>query len=111
MKVFIIGALEKLSSSDIGAFDQAEKELREAGYSVFNPARMDPKFDEEWRKNEICSVYIHILLMCDAVFELAVSRPDDMAILEVACAKQSGKKFVHKNRDGTFFLRGGKKNA
>ena len=50
MKVFISGPMKGYPNFNKEAFDQAEKELIQQGYTVFNPAWMD--FSGEWTKQD-----------------------------------------------------------
>ena len=50
MKVFISGPMKGYPNFNKEAFDQAEKDLVQQGYTVFNPAWMD--FSGEWSKQD-----------------------------------------------------------
>lgn len=50
------------------AFDKAEEYLTQAGYSVFNPARMH--FDDAWTHEEIMRIDLAALAQCDYILML-----------------------------------------
>lgn len=68
MKVFISGPMKGYPNFNKEAFDQAEKELIQQGYTVFNPAWMD--FSGEWTKQDKRAIDAAIMSRCDAVYQL-----------------------------------------
>ena len=68
-KVFISGPMSGIKDFNKPAFDQAEKELTEAGYSVFNPARMQLDTDV-WTHENIMSIDLAALDKCDYIYML-----------------------------------------
>ena len=67
-KVFISGPMTGVKDLNKPAFDQAEQWLTQAGYSVFNPARMN--FDDSWTHEEIMKIDLTALEQCDYILML-----------------------------------------
>ena len=67
-KVFISGPMSGIKDFNKPAFDKAEEYLTNAGYSVFNPARMH--FDESWDHSEIMKIDLAALAQCDYILLL-----------------------------------------
>ena len=68
MKVFISGPMKGYPNFNKEAFDQAEKELVQQGYTVFNPAWID--FSGEWSKQDKRAIDMAIMSRCDAIYQL-----------------------------------------
>lgn len=67
-KVFISGPMSGYDNFNREAFMEAEKKLKDAGYSVFNPAWLD--FDETWDTASIMAIDMAALSRCDAIYQL-----------------------------------------
>ena len=67
-KVFISGPMSGIKDFNKPAFDKAEQWLTQAGYSVFNPARMH--FDDSWTHEEIMRIDLAALAQCDYILLL-----------------------------------------
>lgn len=67
-KVFISGPMSGIKDFNKPAFDNAEQWLTQAGYSVFNPARMH--FDDAWTHEEIMAIDLAALSKCDYILML-----------------------------------------
>ena len=67
-KVFISGPMSGIKDFNKPAFDKAEQWLTQAGYSVFNPARMH--FDDSWTHEEIMRIDLAALAQCDYILML-----------------------------------------
>ena len=67
-KVFISGPMSGIKDFNKPAFDKAEKELTECGFSVFNPARMH--FDDTWTHEQIMKIDLAALAQCDYIYML-----------------------------------------
>jgi len=67
-KVFISGPMTGLPDFNRKAFFEAEEKLRNAGFSVFNPAWL--RFDEFWDSKAIATVDLAALSQCDYIYQL-----------------------------------------
>ena len=67
-KVFISGPMSGIKDFNKPAFDKAEEYLTQAGFSVFNPARMH--FDDAWTHEEIMRIDLAALAQCDYILML-----------------------------------------
>ena len=67
-KVFISGPMTGYPNSNKEAFDEAEKILKEAGFAVFNPAKMDLTYG--FTEQDIASIDLSALLRCDYIYQL-----------------------------------------
>lgn len=92
LKVFISGPMTGYEDYNREAFNAMEKELKEAGYSVFNPAWL--KVDEEWTHEDLMAIDLVALSMCDAIVQLDGWGRSEGAKIEHAFAKANGKRFI-----------------
>ena len=104
MKVFISGPMKGYPNFNKEAFDQAEKELVQQGYTVFNPVWMD--FSGEWTKQDKRAIDAAIMSRCDAVYQLpGWDRLENSGSrMEYAFAQGAGMIFLEKDADGFFFV-------
>ena len=104
MKVFISGPMKGYPNFNKEAFDQAEKELIQQGYTVFNPAWMD--FSGEWTKQDKRAIDAAIMSRCDAVYQLPGwdGLGNSGSRMECAFAQGAGMMFLEKDADGFFFV-------
>ena len=104
MKVFISGPMKGYPNFNKEAFDQAEKELVQQGYTVFKPAWMD--FSGEWTKQDKRAIDAAIMSRCDAVYQLpGWDRLENSGSrMEYAFAQGAGMIFLEKDADGFFFV-------
>ena len=68
-KVFISGPMSGYDNFNREAFMEAEKKLKEAGYSVFNPAWL-LGLDSEWDNASVMAIDMAALSRCDAIYQL-----------------------------------------
>lgn len=87
-KVFISGPMTGIKDFNKPAFDQAEQWLTQAGYSVFNPARMH--FDDAWTHEEIMRIDLAALAQCDYILMLPKWYYSKGAIQEYHYANYTG---------------------
>ena len=104
MKVFISGPMKGYPNFNKEAFDQAEKELVQQGYTVFNPAWMD--FSGEWTKQDKRAIDMAIMSRCDAIYQLPgwYNLENGGSRAEYAFAVASGMIFLEKDAKGFFFV-------
>lgn len=91
-KVFISGPMSGIKDFNKPAFDKAEQWLTEAGYSVFNPARMH--FDDSWTHEEIMRIDLAALSQCDYILMLPKWYYSKGAIQEYHYANAIGVKLL-----------------
>lgn len=87
-KVFISGPMSGYPDYNSEAFYEAERMLKEKGYSVFNPAWM--KFDNQWKHSEIMAIDIPALGQCDLIYQLPGWSWSKGACMEYEYAKDRG---------------------
>lgn len=87
-KVFISGPMTGIKDFNKPAFDRAEQWLTQAGYSVFNPARMH--FDDTWTHEEIMRIDLAALAQCDYILMLDGWRTSKGATHEYLYAMATG---------------------
>ncbi len=85
MKVFISGPMSGHYDYNKEAFAEAEKLLKDAGYSVFNPAWL--KVDDDWNMDDIMAIDMAALSRCDAIYQLDGWRESKGATAEYYTAK------------------------
>ena len=102
MKVYISGPIDGMIDRNVEGFNQAEKELRAAGYSVFNPTTLN--FDDQWSIFDRREVIATIMSRCDAIFQLTGWSRDLTAHFEDCFSRGSGMKYIHKKGDGSFVM-------
>lgn len=88
IKVFISGPMTGIDEFNKPEFDRAERLLRRAGYSVFNPAWLD--LDEAWSTEEIAAIDMAALTNCDAIYQLDDWEDSKGAVAEFNTAKWLG---------------------
>lgn len=91
-KVFISGPMSGIKDFNKPAFDKAEEYLTQAGYSVFNPARMH--FDDAWDHSEIMRIDLAALAQCDYILMLDKWYNSKGAIHEYHYAHAIGVEFL-----------------
>lgn len=87
-KVFISGPMSGYDNFNREAFMEAEKKLKDAGYSVFNPAWLN--FDESWDTASIMAIDMAALSRCDAIYQLDGWRESKGAKAEYRTAEWLG---------------------
>lgn len=87
-KVFISGPMSGYVNFNREAFMEAEKKLKDAGYSVFNPAWLN--FDESWNTASIMAIDMAALSKCDAIYQLDGWRESKGAKAEYRTAEWLG---------------------
>lgn len=102
MKVFISGPMKGYLNFNKEAFDQAEKELIQQGYTVFNPSWMD--FSGEWTRQDKRAIDAAIMSRCDAVYQLPGWFENGGSRMEHAFAQTAGMIFLGKDAEGFFFV-------
>lgn len=88
IKVFISGPMTGIEDFNKPEFLRAERLLKRAGYSVFNPAWLD--LDEAWDTNEIAAIDMAALTNCDAIYQLDGWENSKGAVAEFNTAKWLG---------------------
>lgn len=88
-KVFISGPMSGYDNFNREAFMEAEKKLKEAGYSVFNPAWL-LGLDSEWDTASIMAIDMAALSRCDAIYQLDGWRESKGAKAEYRTAEWLG---------------------
>ena len=96
IKIYIAGPMSGYPGLNWGAFDRKEKELRDAGWDVVNPAKMDrdrgidPHSLGEYDYEDAAGRDIHALYNCDAIYLMAGFQFSKGACWERALAKHWG---------------------
>lgn len=93
-KVFISGPMSGLPNDNREAFMEAEKLLRAAGFSVFNPAWMS--FDSAWSNGDIAAIDLAALKRCNYIYQLDGWEKSKGASAEWMVAMWCGLKPVNK---------------
>ena len=93
-KVFISGPMSGIKDFNKPEFDKAEQWLTQAGYSVFNPARMH--FDDAWTHEEIMRIDLTALAQCDYILMLDGWRTSKGATQEYLYAMTTGIELMSK---------------
>lgn len=92
-KVFISGPMSGIKDFNKPAFDRVEQWLTQAGYSVFNPARMH--FDDAWSHEEIMRIDLAALAQCDYICMLGGWESSIGAMHEYRYAMATGIEMFH----------------
>jgi hypothetical protein len=82
--VYLSGPMTNIEDYNRPAFHAAAKQLREEGYTVFNPAEGDPHPDwvwEDWLRKDLAE-----MLKCSSIYLLPNWQASSGATLEVAVA-------------------------
>ena len=69
MKIYISGAITG-TDDYMERFANAEKELKEQGYSVINPAKVNAQLPEDTSYEEYMKMSLCMLDMCEAIYML-----------------------------------------
>ena len=69
MRVYISGAITGVPDY-MEKFEAAEKELKEKGYTVVNPAKINYGMPEDMTYEEYMEIDIKLITMCDALYML-----------------------------------------
>lgn len=69
MKIYISGAISN-TDDFMERFAKAEKELKEQGYSVVNPAKVNAQLPEDTTYEEYMNMCFCMLDMCDGIYML-----------------------------------------
>ena len=94
--VFISGPMSGIPNYNRDAFNEAEKMLKKAGYSVFNPAWL--QLDEKlWGSKEIARIDISALSSFDYIFQIDGWDLSLGAKAEAAVAKWMGIEVLEKS--------------
>ena len=80
-------------------FEQAESQLRDAGFDVMNPARevYDAGF-AEYPYDQIMAYCLELLEECDAIYMMASYKDSNGAKMELKHAKKIGLKVLYEER-------------
>lgn len=101
MKVYISGPMSGIEDFNRSAFYEAERKLKEAGYSVFNPAWLD--VDDTWTDDELLYIDLAALHKCDAIYQLPGWKNSHGAMTEYLYAIEHKHKFIYlEARDDTY---------
>lgn len=95
-KVFISGPMSGYDNFNRDAFMEAEKKLKDAGYSVFNPAWL-LGLDSEWDNASVMAIDMAALSRCDAIYQLDGWRNSNGAKAEYRTAEWLGLDILGKN--------------
>ena len=87
-KVFISGPMTGLPNNNVDAFYDAELILKEAGFSVFNPAIF--RVLEGFTESEIMDIDLEALKHCNYIYQLDGWENSEGANVEWAYAKKCG---------------------
>lgn len=87
-RVYISGPMTGIKDNNFSAFIKAEKELKNVGYDVFNPAHII--FGNSWTRKEMLAIDLHALSMCDYIYMLKGWENSPGAIVELEYAKSCG---------------------
>lgn len=93
-KVFISGPMAGYPNNNREEFMNAEKLLRDAGFSVFNPARLD--FDGAWTRADIMSIDLNALSRCNYIYQLDGWKRSKGALAEYEAAMSMGHNVINK---------------
>lgn len=102
MKVFISGPMKGIENDNYISFYNAEKDLIQSGFDVFNPRRMF--FTEGFTRFDKRIIDISILGICDAIYQLSGWENAPGAVFEDTFAKHSGMLYLEKSPEGFFFI-------
>ena len=69
MKIYISGAISN-TDDFMERFAKVEKELKEQGYSVVNPAKVNAQLPEDTSYEEYMKMCFCMLDMCDSIYML-----------------------------------------
>lgn len=94
-KVFISGPMTGYEDFNRKEFMRAEELLRDAGFSVFNPARMD--FDAAWSPQDIMAIDLVALSRCSFIYQLPGWKDSKGASAENEAARSMGIKTINKS--------------
>lgn len=90
MKIYISGPMSGIQDFNKLSFTIAEGRIRLLGHSPFNPAWL--KFDNGWSTEEMLSVDLTALSLCDGIFMLEGWEDSKGASTEYDFAIKHGKK-------------------
>ena len=85
-RVFISGPMTGCPNYNKEEFDKAEKLLKDAGFSVFNPARLDLS-GTDWSDRDISVIDLAALSRCDYIYQLSGWENSTGACSEFEAAK------------------------
>ena len=93
MKIFISGPMTGIQNSNKTYFMMAEAKLRLMGHSPFNPSWLN--FDKNWTSEEMLTVDLAALSVCDGIYLLEGWEDSKGANVEYDYAVEKGKKIFY----------------
>ena len=93
-KVFISGPMTGLPDNNRKAFEEAEKSLKAAGFSVFNPSWLN--FDNGFSDADIAAIDLAALKRCNYIYQLEGWEKSKGASAEWLVANWCGLKSVNR---------------
>ena len=94
MRVYISGPNTK-DKNFYNKFIEAEKQLKEAGYEVINPARIGVMLPKSFEQKDYMDIDFALMQKCDAIYLLKGWRASIGSVNEVSYAKQRDMKILH----------------
>nr|DAP21605.1 MAG TPA: protein of unknown function (DUF4406) [Caudoviricetes sp.] len=93
MKIFISGPMTGIQNFNKQSFMMAEARLRLMGHSPFNPSWLN--FDKNWTSEEMLTVDLAALSVCDGIYLLEGWEDSKGANVEYDYAVEKGKKIFY----------------
>ena len=97
MKVFLCGPRTGTKNQWSKNFNLTGAKVRIMGYGIFNPAWF--QFDTAWSDEDIESMYIYGLSLCDGIFMLEGWECDERAKKEYNYAVKNNKTIIHNTEE------------
>lgn len=94
-KVFISGPMNGYPNFNREAFAEAEERLKKAGFSVFNPAKMD--FLDDFDNDDIMAIDLAALSRCNAIYQLPGWKNSKGAYAEYNAALWAGLELINES--------------
>ena len=94
MRVYISGPITK-DKNFYNKFIEAEKQLKEQGYEVINPARIGVMLPKSFEHKDYMDIDFALMQKCDAIYLLKGWRASIGSVNEVSYAKQRDMKILH----------------
>nr|DAR78146.1 MAG TPA: protein of unknown function (DUF4406) [Caudoviricetes sp.] len=93
MKIYISGPMSGIQGFNKQSFMMAEAKLRLIGHSPFNPSWL--KYDKCWSSEDMLSVDLAALALCDGIYLLEGWEDSKGANVEYDYAVKNGKKIFY----------------